>query len=216
MTLRTRLATPIQPSKWGEADRWGACPSSVSHARRASIFGTSATSRTDSAPACFSTGFCGRASPVREISCAARRHPVSPRSGRKFGALLRGHEGKRALAAHLKRHATRWPGLRWRRPCTLTCQCVPPAGRHRRGAEAIAVRAWLEPHSRRRELSSGKSHRSRLGAGWRGMSCFSCPSRPTHLPQRNHMRPRTHRCMVSCCGTGLKARGLPAGCLPRG
>ena len=79
-------------------------------------------------------------------------------------------------------------------------------------SDGVAVRAWLTPRFRRREWSSGRSHRSKLGAGWRGMICFSGPSRPTHLPQRNHMRPHAHRCMVSCRGTGLKARGLPAGC----
>ena len=83
-------------------------------------------------------------------------------------------------------------------------------------SDGVAVRAWLTPRFRRREWSSGRSHRSKLGTGWRGMICFSGPSRPTHLPQRNHMRPHAHRCMVSCRGTGLKARGVPAGCLPRG
>ena len=81
-------------------------------------------------------------------------------------------------------------------------------------SDGVAVRAWLTPRFRRREWSSGRSHRSKLGAGWRGMICFSGPSRPTHLPQRNHMRPCTP-VLVSCCSTGLKARGLPAGCLPR-
>ena len=61
-------------------------------------------------------------------------------------------------------------------------------------SDGVAVRAWLTPRFRRREWSSGRSHRSKLGAGWRGMICFSGPSRPTHLPQRNHMRPRAHRC----------------------
>ena len=58
-------------------------------------------------------------------------------------------------------------------------------------SDGVAVTARIEPHSRRREWSSGKSHRSKLGAGWRGLSWFFCSSRPTHLPAQPHA-PRTH------------------------
>ena len=53
-------------------------------AHRTLIFGTSATSRVDSAPAHFSSHFCARASPSKRFPAPQGAILSAPRSGRKF------------------------------------------------------------------------------------------------------------------------------------
>ena len=81
--------TPGQPQRpdprtsvWNRLDK--AC------AHRTWIFGTGTISCFGPAPGYF-PGFLHARIPCHKVSCATRRHLVSPRSGRKFGRLRRKH-----------------------------------------------------------------------------------------------------------------------------
>ena len=72
--LRHRLHTPAPAAP--------VLPAVLAH--RTLIFGTSATSRVDSAPAHFSSHFCARASPSKRFPAPQGAILSAPRSGRKF------------------------------------------------------------------------------------------------------------------------------------
>ena len=81
-------------------------------ARRTLIFGSSASIRVDSAPARFSSRFFARA-PPQKVSCAARRHLVSPAQRRKIlSSAQEAHFAceKCALAIHLEGRSLKLAG----------------------------------------------------------------------------------------------------------
>ena len=81
-------------------------------------------------------------------------------------------------------------------------------------SDGVAVRAWLTPRFRRRVEQWQKpplqawSRLARHDLLLRPVSSESLAAAQPHAPTRTPV-------LVSCCSTGLKARGLPAGCLPR-
>ena len=78
--LRHRLHTPAPAAP--------VLPAVLAH--RTLIFGTSATSRVDSAPAHFSSHFCARASPSKRVPAPQGATLSAPRSGENFEQRSKG------------------------------------------------------------------------------------------------------------------------------